>query len=69
MPMRTLILAAGLSLALSACTTTGGSGRYTGDTQYYWENGVLWSCREPNAVMGGNCMVDSEWPDGGLAKR
>lgn len=54
-------------LVLAGCQTTGG-GRYTGDTQYYWQDGVLWSCREPEAVKGGNCKVDSEWPDGGLSR-
>lgn len=53
-----------MALVLLGCSST----RYTGDTGYYWERGTLYSCREPEPFKGGNCMVDREWPDGGLSR-
>lgn len=45
---------------VTACVSN--PNRYTGDTEYYWHDGKLWSCRESV------CKPDSEWPDGGLSK-
>ena len=58
--MRTLLLAA---LLLAGCATTG---RYTGDEYFYDDAGEHWSCREPAAWKGGNCMPEHAWPDGGV---
>jgi len=50
-------------VALTACSAS----RYLGDEYYYTdEAGVHWSCREPEPWPGGNCMVEAEWPDGGV---
>lgn len=59
-------LAAALTLAALAAGC-GTAGRYTGDEYYYTgADGVLWSCREPAPWQGGNCRVESQWPDGGV---
>lgn len=52
-----------LSIVLASCANPN---RYTGNSYYYWQNNVLWSCREPAAFRGGNCQPDDDWEDGGL---
>lgn len=63
-----------LSAILAACTS---AGRYTDASVYYWadekpEDGrlELWSCRDTDSKREtpAICMVDSEWPDGGLSR-
>lgn len=55
-----------LAIALCLAVLAACAGRYTGDESYYTEKGVAWSCREPAPFKGGNCRIESSWPDGGV---
>ena len=61
--MLRMILIMAVLMAVTSCADPN---RYTGNSYYYWQGNVLYSCRDPEPYRGGNCQPDDDWEDGGL---